>query len=148
MRVLHIFSSVILFSFFAYMGCDSGSDDPSITETERVKTLLIGDAAIGTTWNIQSVTVGEVDYTDEFSGLSLTFSDGGVTAENGRAVFESTDSWSFNDESATSFTTGLGLNVTIQGITQNSLVLRFVLDETILGRQDAVAGENIFTFTR
>ncbi|MEQ8924224.1 MAG: hypothetical protein RLO81_00340 [Fulvivirga sp.] len=144
----HIFSLVILFSFFAYMGCDSGSDDPSISETERVKNLLIGDASSGTVWNLQSVNVGEVDYTDEFSGLSLTFSDGGVTAENGRAVFESTDSWSFNDESATSFTTGFGLDVTIQEITQSRLEISFILDESIYGRKNAVAGENIFTFIR
>lgn len=148
MRILTICTAILLTGFLSFVSCKS-DDDPAVVETERVKGLLVGNASIGTQWNISTVMVNDIDYTSEFTGLTLTFSDGSVTAVNGKAVFDPSDSWSFTDESATVFTTGAtGLQITIQNITNNSLILSFILDESIYGRSEAVAGENVFTFTR
>lgn len=144
-----IFNVFLLLCVLTFLACDSGSDDPAVTETERVTNLLIGNSSIGTQWTLSSVSVNDIDYTNEFTGLTLTFSEGSVTSTNGKAVFDSTDTWSFTDENASAFTTSsTALQITIQEISNNSLVLVFILDESIYGKVDAVAGENIFTFTR
>ena len=148
MKILPICTTIILTGFLSFISCKS-DDGPSVTEVERVKNLLVGNASIGTQWNVASVTVDGIDYTDEFVGLTLTFSEGSVTSTNGKAVFDSSDSWAFTDESASIISTGsTGLQITIQNISNNSLVLSFILDEDVYGRSEAVAGENVFTFTR
>ena len=148
--VLRYFCSlVLLVSLITFTSCDD-DDSPSITEVERVTNLLVGSSAIGTTWTIQSVDVDGIDYTAEFTDLALEFSASGFTSTNGREVFGPTDSWSFDSDEATSFTTGSGLPITIIEITEKSLTLRFTLEESIFGpgRKEAVAGENTFTFFR
>ena len=148
MKILPICTAIILTCFLSFISCKN-DDSPSVTEVERVKNLLIGNTSIGTQWNVASVTVDGIDYTDEFVGLTLTFSEGSVTSTNGKAVFDSSDSWAFTDESASIISTGsTGLQITIQNISNNSLVLSFILDEDVYGRSEAVAGENVFTFTR
>lgn len=132
-----------------FMSCDGGDDGPTITEAERVTALLIGDATTGTTWNINSVDVDGIDYLDEFTGLSIQFSDGAITSTNGKELFASTDSWTLN-ENATIITRGDGLEMTIDTIESNRLILVFVVDETIFGngRSEAVSGTNTLTFTK
>lgn len=149
MKLKYLLSLSILISFLAFVSCDS-DDGPGLTEAQRVTNLLIGSANIGSTWSIQAVDVDGVNYTDEFSDLTLTFSETGFTSENGREVFEPTDSWTFTSEAATSFTAGNQLEMAIVEISEKTLILRFTLDETIFGpgRQEAVAGENTFTFFR
>lgn len=145
-NILSLFALIFLVTL---MACDGGDDGPTLTEAERVTALLIGDATQGTTWSIDNVDVEGIDYTDEFTGLTLQFSEGAITATNGRELFASTDSWSLN-EGATVITRGDGLQMTINEIMSNQLILEFVVDETIFGngRSEAVAGRNVLTFTR
>lgn len=148
MKILTICTAILLASFLSFVSCKS-DDDPSVSELDRVTNLLVGNATIGKQWDIAKVTVDEIDYTNEFTGLTLKFMEGSVTATNGKAVFDASDSWAFTNEKATIFTTGsTGLRITIQEITNTKLVLSFTLSESIYGKMEAVAGENIFTFTR
>jgi len=150
MAFRYICSVLTLITLFTFASCNDDDEAPAVTEVERVTSLLIGSGTIGTTWSIQSVDVDGVDYSDEFTDLTLEFSESGITSTNGREVFGATDSWRFDSDAATSLTTGSQLEIAIAEISENSLILRFTLDESVFGpgRQEAVAGENTFTFNR
>ncbi len=149
MIIRALLSSFILLLLFNFSACDS-SDDPAVNEKDRVTALLVGNSTIGSTWILNDADVDGVNYFDEFEGLTITFNEGGgLIAENGKELFDASDSWELND-AATQLTRGDGLVIDINEITNDQLVLEFVVDETIFGsgRSESVAGTNTLTFGR
>ncbi|HNP18286.1 MAG TPA: hypothetical protein PKL31_07635 [Fulvivirga sp.] len=146
-----ILSVFILAVTLQSISCKSGGSDPvPETEVQRVTKLLVGDATSGTQWNILSVKVDDIDYTEVFTGFTLTFSENGFTSTNGTIVFNDTDTWSFKDDTAKVITTS-NVDITIDEITEASLIFSFIWEGTVYGeggRKSAVGGENVFTMTR
>jgi hypothetical protein len=149
MILRNLLSAAVLVTIFQYSSCKSGGDDPvPATEIEKVSKLLIGDGTVGTTWTVSTVTVDGIDYSEVFTGFTLTFSEAGFNSTNGTVVFDVSDSWTLND-TATKLTAGNGLELTITELTDNKFVFSFLWDETVFGgRSNAVGGENIFTMSR
>ncbi len=146
-----ILSVFVLAIMLHSISCKSSGSDPiPETEIQRVTKLLIGDATSGTQWNIESVKVDEIDYTEVFAGFTITFTETGFTSTKGTIVFDATDSWSFKDDTAKVITTS-NVDITIDEITESRLVFSFTWEGTVYGdggRKSAVGGENVFTMNR
>lgn len=121
-------------------GCDSNEE----TAAEKQLKLLL----TGKPWVIESVTVDNVDESDLFTDLELTFADGTLSTSNGVPVWEESDTWEFTDSQATAFTRGDGVEVTIDQLTKTKLVLTLTWDQTTIGggRTESIEGEHTFTF--
>ncbi len=144
-----LLSFIILAGVLQLMACDDGGDAPAPTEAQKVTALLVGSSASGSTWSLSSVFVDEVDYTEVFDGFTMAFTETGVTTSNGTVVFEATDGWDFKDAAtAAQIVTDSGLELTINELTETTLVFSFEFDETIYGRTSAVGGNNVFTLNR
>ncbi|HEY0656288.1 MAG TPA: lipocalin family protein [Chryseosolibacter sp.] len=134
---------VVTGSAISFSACD-GNDGPSASEKQMK--LLVG------TWNISSVKVDGVDYTNIFDGFKLTFTDAPPTYSpvNGGKVWTEPGQFTFTDGAATQFFGPAGQVVTITTLTENALVLELVWNETSLGmgRTKSIAGNHEFVFTR
>lgn len=121
-------------------GCDKGGD-PSAEEA-ALKTLK------SKTWKIKSVTVDGVDKSQDYPGMTISFSDNAVTVVKGGVVWLSQDTWQFTSAQATAIVRGDGVTVDLITLTSTSLVVRLSWSETTYGpgRMHSVAGEYIFSF--
>ena len=97
MKKLITYSITSLFIFGLLLIFSCGPTDPTPaaepSATEQVKTVLTSGA-----WKIQSVAVDGTDQTSVYKGLSLSFTNTSVNATNGGAVWPSSDTWKFTDE--------------------------------------------------
>lgn len=132
---------VILITTLIFSSC--GSKDPSPKET-NIKLLTNG------TWTINSVKVSGVDKTNLFTGMTITFTETDYTAVNGGPIWGSSQSWSFIDNSAKSFSISSGVEVDIIELTGTSLIIELTWDKTTLdgGRTKSVEGRHEFIFTK
>ena len=138
-----IISLVFLCIVLAAVSCKQ--DDPELTESERVTSLLI----LGP-WKVQTVTVGGVDKTPEFTGLQLAFTASSFMATNGHLVWPASGTWAFTSDNATAFNRNDNVTVTIDEVTDTKLVLSLTWAGTTYGpgRVTSVAGEHKFTFNK
>jgi hypothetical protein len=141
MRYSKVFFSllVIIVPSFLFQHC---GDDP-VKESDRVEKLLTTG-----TWNIQSVTVGGVNKNELFTYFTLRFSDGGFTANDGEPVWPASGVWSFVDEKAKAIVRGDGIVVTLDEITETSLIISMDWDQTTLagGKSKSIQGSHVFVF--
>ena len=141
-RILTLLSLSALCALLVGIQSCKDDDDPKQTDVERVTALLVGDA-----WNIQSVMVDAVNYTEDFTGLSISFTESTITSTEGKALFPASASWAFLSDAAEVLVID-GTEMAISSISSNELVLEFEVSESIFGRADAVGGTNQLTFTR
>lgn len=132
---------VIFITTLIFSSC--GSKDPSPMET-NTKLLTNG------TWKVNSVKVAGVDKTNLFTGMTITFSENTYAATNGGPIWGTSQSWSFIDNTAKSFTISSGIQVDIIELTDASLILELTWDKTTLegGRSKSVEGRHEFVFTK
>ena len=132
---------VIFITTLIFSSC--GSKDPSPKET-NTKLLTNG------TWVINSVKVSGVDKTNLFTGMTITFTETDYTAVNGGPIWGSSQSWSFIDNSAKSFSISSGVEVDIIELIDTSLIIELTWDKTTLdgGRTKSVEGRHEFIFTK
>ena len=147
MKKLITYSLTSLFIFGLLLIFSCGPTDPTPaaepSATEQVKTVLTSGA-----WKIQSVAVDGTDQTSVYKGLSLSFTNTSVNATNGGAVWPSSDTWKFTDETGKSITRGDVIQVSVDEATVSKLVLKLTWTKTTLGsgRINSVKGVNVFTF--
>lgn len=100
------------------------------------------------TWKIQSVKVDDVDKSDLFKDMLITFDKGTYTVVNGGLVWPSNGSWSFTDQQASSFVRADGVVVSIEALNQSMLQLSLTWSKMTFGpgRGASVAGKHVFTF--
>jgi hypothetical protein len=99
-------------------------------------------------WRLDNVTVDGVDETTVYSGLVLTFTATTYLSANGLGVWPASDTWSFTDNTATSFKRGDGTLVTIEQIDNTQLILTFywATDSFTSGRNISIKGHHTFKF--
>jgi hypothetical protein len=117
-------------------------DDPE-PETARIQKILAANS-----WVIQTVTVNEVDQTNLFTGLTLSFTKTNYSTTNGGVVWPASGTWEFVDETAKTIVRNDGLQITINEVTNTSLKLSLTWSTTTLGggRTASVAGDHEFSF--
>jgi hypothetical protein len=122
----------------------AGCGDEPLTKKEEVIKKLTAKS-----WSIQSVTIDDADNTSEFSGLKLTFTKTGFTAENENIIWPSSGTWNFTDATASAFIRNDDLEVSITEITDSKLVVTLQWADTYFGeggRTKALQGEYVFVF--
>jgi len=156
MRVLlSILVVCVLFLKLSGCGKDDGPGAVALTEAEKTTQLLTGasvDASVADFWSVSQVLVDDLDYTENFSNFTIQFTDTGFTTTNDAVIFGDSGSWSFTDDAAQAITLDNGLVISLRELTDTSLTMEFVLDDTIYGdeggREEAVRGTNIFIMNR
>lgn len=135
-----LLSIVVIILMVFIQSCKT--DDPTISEVDRVSTLLKGNS-----WKMQSVSVGGIDKTSSFAGLTLTFSTGTYTSTNGGLIWPSSGTWTFADETGKIITRNDGVVINLEEISETKLSLKLNWAKTTLGgRTTSVAGNHIFVF--
>jgi hypothetical protein len=119
-------------------------DDPE-PETARIQKILAANS-----WVIQTVTVNEMDQTNLFTGLTLSFTKTNYSTTNGGVVWPASGTWEFVDETAKTIVRNDGLQITINEVTNTSLKLALTWSTTTLGggRTASVAGDHEFSFIK
>lgn len=137
---LKYFASLTLLSVLMLFSTCRKDADP-LSPTERVTELLTNGS-----WSLVSLTVDDVDQSNLFPDLSITFTGSGFTAINGDPVWPGSGAWTFTDDSAEEFVRSDGVSVAIRSITENSLHLGLSWNETTLGpgRVSSVRGTHVF----
>jgi hypothetical protein len=146
-NTMRIFIHVLAVSLLVgFASCDPVPPTPEPTEAEKRTTIL----TTGGTWNLQSVTVNNVDQTEVYEGLTLSFSSSGYTATNGGTIWPTSGSWDFTNDAGTTISRSDDLEISVTEITQSKLVLGLSWSTTTLGpgRTNSLAGAHVFTFTR
>jgi hypothetical protein len=141
MRKINIIvSALVVVSLLLVTGCKKDDPEP---ETARIQKLLAAN-----TWVIQTVTVNEVDQTNLFTGLTLSFTKTNFSTTNGGVVWPASGTWEFVDETAETIVRNDGLQITINEATNTSLKLALTWSTTTLGggRTASVAGDHEFSF--
>ena len=136
-NIIILFASCIIIS----------SCSESENETQKDKTLRLLSSG---TWHISQATFDNVDETDSFTGMYLTFSKGTYASSNGEPVWSASGLWSFTNDNAKAIVRDDDVEVTIQSISQTKLTITLQMDKTVLtgGRLHSVNGEYVFEFSR
>jgi hypothetical protein len=143
MKKINLVASVlVIVSLLFIAGCKK--DDPQ-PETARVQELLKAN-----TWLIQTVTVSEVDQTNLFTGLTLSFTNTNYATTNGGVVWPASGTWEFTDATAKTIERNDGLLITITEVTGTTLKLALTWPTTTLGggRTSSIAGDHEFNFIK
>ena len=139
-----LFGMAILLSVVTFSNCGGGGDpEPAQTEVEKTRTTLTSSA-----WKIQTSTVDGADQLGLFKNFTITFTTAGFTTTNGGAVWPTTGTWSFVDDTAKSFKRDDGIVVAIDTITETGLTLSLTWTKTTFGggRTASISGKNVFVF--
>jgi hypothetical protein len=123
------------------VGCKESGSDPS--PIDAMKSILTSGS-----WQLQSVTVDNVDKTSTYAGLTLSFTATAFTATNGHAIWPASGSWQFSDDSGKNLLRGDQLPITIGDATTSAkLVLSLNWNKTTYGsgRVASVKGNHVFT---
>jgi hypothetical protein len=140
-KIKLIVLSLTMIGMTLFASC-GGDDDPS--EEVRVHQLLTSGS-----WKLESVTVDGVNK-NLYGGLSLTFTSTGFTSSGGEPVWPSGGIWTFVVGSAKSIARDDGVVVTIDEVTEATLILSLTWTENTLGsgRIQSVEGEHVFVMTK
>lgn len=141
-NILTLALSLIMLNLFLLSSCKK--DDPQ-PETARVRELLKAN-----TWLIQTVTVDEVNKTNLFTGLTLSFTNTTYATTNGGLVWPASGTWQFADKTGKLVTRDDGLQITINEVSKTSLSLSLTWNNTTLGsgRISSLAGDHEFIFVK
>lgn len=122
------------------MACGK-DDDPSA----RDKALSMLKSKI---WQIESVTVDEVDKTADYAGMTLSFTDNTVTVANAGPAWPAQDAWQFTDDQATAILRGDGVEIELVTLTAETLALELLWSTQGYspGRTASITGDYVFTF--
>jgi hypothetical protein len=131
--------------FVVFNGCGgSGGDDPSARE---INTGILTSK----TWTVNSVTVpaGTATEASAWNNFTVTFNATNMTTANhpdGAQVVWPSGSWSFKDDDARIIVRGDGVEMTVNTITESSLVLTFTMPDNtqIAGRTAGLGGQYTF----
>jgi len=99
-------------------------------------------------WKVQSVMVDGVNQDALFNGMTLKFDKADFTSTNGGAVWPVKDGWKLTDAQGTAFVRNDGIVVTIQSLSDASLILSLTWTMTTLGngKVSSIPGQYVFTF--
>jgi hypothetical protein len=143
MKNINIAASLIVIIGLLFL-TSCKKDDPE-PETARIQKLLAANS-----WVIQTVTVNEIDQTNLFTGLTLSFTKTNYSTTNGGVVWPASGTWEFVDETAKIIERNDGLRITITEVTNTSLKLALTWSTTTLGggQTASVAGDHAFSFIK
>ena len=136
-----IFSVMIIVYLGMLLSCGGG--EPGQSAQDKTTNLLIAHA-----WKIKTVTINDTDQSSVFANLSITFTKTAYSSVNGKAEWPASGTWSFDGSSATDIVRNDGLTMTIESLSDTSLVISFLWDTTTFGggRVQGVSGQTVFTF--
>src|SRR5436190_15915809 len=84
-----ILNIITLIGLHSLSSCDKKDPTPQQINTKLLKSK---------TWQVQSVTIDDVDKTSDFTGLTLQFQKSTYTTINGGVVWPSSGTWVFDDK--------------------------------------------------
>ncbi len=119
----HLMLGILLITCF---GCGGGGDDgPTETQQEQAFALLAGN------WTLNSIALDGQNVNSDYSGFSLSFTNGGFTTTNAGALFNSIGTWQWADATAANIITlDDGKEVTIVELTTSSFTFTFTVNST------------------
>jgi hypothetical protein len=102
------------------------------------------------TWVLNSVTVDGTDKSSTFAGLTLSFTPTGFTVANGNIIWPQESTWSFTDDTASSFIRNSDqVTVKILELTDTMMKLELIWSAATFGpggRGESVSGKYVFVF--
>lgn len=135
----------LLFTIAISSSCNKGQEAQLTDEQLMVQKIKLN------TWTISSVQVDGIDQTSLFNGFTIKFSETTYTTTGTTQVWARSGTWQFVvNSNAQVFTRDDGINVTIENITDSSLVLSLTWNIASFGggRFNSVDGKHIFTFSK
>jgi hypothetical protein len=103
-------------------------------------------------WKLSSVSVGGIDKTEIYEGMTINFATSGYTAASSNPIFLPSGSWSVESETKLKITPAgeEPRELTIIEITDSSLKISVEWDETTMGggRPESLEGNHIFHFIK
>jgi hypothetical protein len=143
MKYAKLFSFLIGILLCAISTC-SCNEEKELSQKEIIKANLI-DAI----WKIKSVYVDGVDYTNFYSGMTITFNETSYSATNGGVVWPASGTWQFNSSDGTKIIRGDGLEITLS-VTASQLDMLLFWPTTTYGggRTKSITGNHVFTFSK
>jgi hypothetical protein len=140
---LKIMTALLVAIFAGTLLISCKKDTESATEI-NTKILL------SHTWKLQSVKVDGVDQTSLYSGMVLSFADGGYTTTKGLPVWAANGTWSFTTDDGLMISRDDQILITIVEIADEKLILNLIWNKTTYkaGRVNSIAGQHQFTFIK
>ncbi|MCC5930777.1 MAG: hypothetical protein JJU28_16150 [Cyclobacteriaceae bacterium] len=136
----------VIAGFVVFNGCGgSGGDDPSVRE---INTGILTSK----TWTVNTVTVpaGTATEGSAWNNFTVTFNPTNMTTTNhptgAEVVWPTGITWTFKDDEARVIVRGDGVDMTINTISESSLVLTFTMPDNtqIAGRTAGLGGQYTF----
>lgn len=133
----------ILLLLILIVACKGTGTEPS--PSDEMKSILTSG-----TWNLQSVTVDNVDKTSTYAGLKLNFTATSFTSTNGHVVWPASGTWQFSGDSGKTIVRDDQTQVAIGDASSAKLVMSLTWNKTTLGsgRAESIKGNHVFTFTK
>ena len=131
----------VLIAILIFTSSCNESTPQTAADSVRAKLMAV-------TWKVQTVMADGVDQSSFISGMTINFGSSNYTSTNGGAIWPVNESWKFADAKGTAFERSDGIIVTIQSISDTSLVMSLTWTKTTLGqgRVQSIPGRYVFTF--
>ncbi|MCH6200757.1 hypothetical protein MMU07_14320 [Aquiflexum sp. LQ15W] len=142
-KIYSLVFSMMLVLTLALSGCGDEVETPQPSAQDIAREKLTS-----ATWKLTKVTVDGVDQTNVYKDLTLTFSNTAYSSTNGKVIWPSSGSWTFDNDQATAIKRNDGLEISIQNLTNSSLRMGLDWESTSIGtgRVLAVGGKHVFEF--
>ncbi|MGF1636327.1 MAG: hypothetical protein ACFCUU_04590 [Cyclobacteriaceae bacterium] len=146
MKNIQLFLMLFAFSGMALLSGCGGDDNGEPSAADSRRALLTSK-----TWTVSSVTTPPSSATEgaDWAPFTVSFTDSNMTTANhpaGAEVVWPSGAWSFGNDAATTIVRGDGITMTINSLTESSLVVQFNGDQewSTDGRTASLGGQYTF----
>lgn len=142
-QLLSIFFLVGIIGVFSSCKDDEGQPAPTAQEEATAKLT-------SSPWKLDRVTVDGINQTDVYKNLTVSFTGSAFSSTNGGVVWPANGSWTFQNQEATLIKRSDDVEITIQTLTDQSLMLSFYWEKNTLrnARVSSIQGQHVFTFVK
>lgn len=130
----------VLFGTMTYLSSCKKDDAPSPVTVQLQK--------LSTTWKVSSVINDNQDVTSQYAGFLLIIDELNYTAQNGGNPWPASGTYTFQEGDLNTLQRSDGTEVTIDEITDKSLILSFNYNALSGGRLNGITGNFTFSFTK
>ncbi len=131
---------LILLGMMACLSSCGKDDGPNATTVQLNK--------LSATWNIGSVQNDGVNVTSQYTGFKLTIDEQNYTTQNGGNPWPSSGTYEFDGTDLMSLIRSDNAEISIDEITDNSLILSFNFNSVSEARVDGITGDFTFSLTK
>lgn len=135
---------LICTAFLSVLSCTNSEGEPDVTAQEEAFEKLAGQWGFGSN-NEGSIFIDGVDATLNYSGFSLSFTDGTYQTQNAGSLLNASGTWEWLDEDARQLQVDSGEVITLNELTETRLRFSFTSDGNVAAGS---AGNYIITLVK